>query len=72
MRKELGLDFTDRIRLSVTGGARVTAIVEANAKELGKEVLATDVSTTAAPAGQATSREVDVEGEAVTLAIAKA
>jgi isoleucyl-tRNA synthetase len=71
MRKELGLEFTDRIRLSVTGGARVTAIVEASAKELAKEVLATDVSTVAAPAG-ATSREVDVEGEAVTLAIAKA
>ncbi len=70
-RKEMGLEITDRIRLAVLGSSRVTRIVEANSNELAREVLARAVSTSAPPDG-ATSREVEVEGETVTLAIARA
>jgi isoleucyl-tRNA synthetase len=70
-RKEMGLEFTDRVHLSVIGSPRVLAIVEKNKTELAREVLAVDISTTTKPENARVS-EVDVEGEAVTLAIARA
>jgi len=70
MRKEMSLDFTDRIALAILGSDRVAKIVEATRDELASEVLAVTISTTEAPAGS-TSRDVDVEGEKVTIAIAR-
>jgi isoleucyl-tRNA synthetase len=71
MRKEMALDFADRIKLAVIGSERVDKIVDATRDELCGEVLAVELSTTTPPHG-ATSREVDVEGEKVTIAIARA
>ncbi len=71
MRKEMKLEYTDRIELAILGNDRVKKIVEATRDELSAEVLATKLSTSAAPAG-ATSTEIEVEGEMVTIAIARA
>jgi isoleucyl-tRNA synthetase len=69
-RKELGLEYTDRIKLALIGGDRTRRVVAKHGAELAKEVLAVELSTDKAPSG-ANSREVDVEGDAVTLAIAR-
>jgi isoleucyl-tRNA synthetase len=70
MRKDLGLEYTDRIEVSVVGGARVARIVEEHRDALMAEVLAVDVSTQAHPQG-AEVREMDVEGETVRVGVAR-
>jgi isoleucyl-tRNA synthetase len=70
-RKEIGLEYTDRILLSVLGGERVARVVGAYREALANEVLAVDLSTTDLFAG-AEVREVDVEGERVRLGITRA
>ena len=69
MRKELGLEYTDRIALGVLGDDYVRAIVKKDEARLMAEVLAVSTDTTAMPSG-ATTRDVDVEGRKVTLGIA--
>lgn len=71
MRKEMQLEYVDRIKIAILGSDHVKRIVEATRDELCAEVLAVELSTASAPPG-ATSREVDVEGESVTIAIARA
>ena len=81
-RKEMGLEFTDRIEVGVGGSERATRIVKAHESVIKSECLATKVSTNAtdgrdvdpASPGDAGLRrivDVDVEGEKVLLAIAK-
>ena len=43
-RKELGLEYTDRVRVSLAGSARVKAIVDRYGADLAREVLATSLS----------------------------
>jgi isoleucyl-tRNA synthetase len=71
IRKEMDLEFTDRIRVWVAGSDRVRAIVEAYRETLAPEVLAVEVLTTKPDAGVET-READVEGEAVGIGVARA
>ncbi|MEO6417877.1 MAG: DUF5915 domain-containing protein, partial [Polyangiaceae bacterium] len=68
-RKEMELEYTDRIALVVRGSERVGRIVTAYGGELGKEVLATSVTS---GTGTTTGREFEVDGEAVTIWIERA
>jgi isoleucyl-tRNA synthetase len=70
MRKEMGLDFVDRIRVSVSGCERAERLAMAHADTLKTECLALEIST--GPLAGAKVREADVEGDTVRLAIAKA
>ncbi|MGO9713474.1 MAG: class I tRNA ligase family protein, partial [Polyangiaceae bacterium] len=72
-RKELALEYTDRIRVGILGSDRVRTIVERHAEELAREALATSVSTAELP-GSANRwlEEIEVEGEAVKIGVAKA
>ncbi len=60
-RKDAGLDFADRIRLVLRGGARLERILAKHKDELAREVLATEVSF----GGVAEANAADVEGEPV-------
>jgi isoleucyl-tRNA synthetase len=70
VRKEMALEYTDRIRLAILGGERVARVIAADAARLKAEVLADEVSTREPPAGGA-EHVVDVEGERVVIVIAK-
>jgi isoleucyl-tRNA synthetase len=70
-RKELGLEYTDRIRVGVLGSERVRRIAEQHAEELGREALATAVSTAEAPA-DGWLEELEIEGETVKIGVARA
>ncbi len=78
LRKELGLEYTDRIALVVAGSERIKRIVESHREELMGEVLASSFEAVAwgeaqARAGsQARFADVDVEGESVRLAVVRA
>ena len=52
LRKDAGLDITDRIRLSVTAGKEVRRALDANLDYIRAETLATDVLWTEAEAGE--------------------
>ena len=71
LRKEMGLEYTDRIRVGILGSDRVKRIAQEHAREIASEALAVEVSTAELPSGAATSA-VDVEGEAVTIGVARA
>jgi isoleucyl-tRNA synthetase len=70
-RKEMALEYTDRIRVGVLGSDRVRGIVEKHSSELAREALATSISTSELPEG-GQLHELDVEGEAVTIGVARA
>jgi isoleucyl-tRNA synthetase len=71
MRKELGLEYTDRVHLAILGGDRVRRVVDAHRDAVAREVLALDVShESLAPRGGAVSaRDSDVDGEAIRVEI---
>jgi isoleucyl-tRNA synthetase len=77
MRKDLGLEYTDRIHVFVEGGVRVARIVGDWSDALAAEVLAVDVALRPFPEGEqatrgAEVREMEVEGETVRIGLARA
>jgi isoleucyl-tRNA synthetase len=68
LRKDLGLEYTQRIRLAIRGSDSLMRIVQANREDLMRETLAVEVSSNV----QGTVREVDIEGEPATIVLAKA
>jgi isoleucyl-tRNA synthetase len=73
LRKEMGLEYADRIRVRVDGSERVGRIVGAHRETLASEVLAVEVSfgpATTPMGGEV--RELDIEGEKVVLEVARA
>ncbi len=71
IRKEMNLEFTDRIRLFVRANNRVGELVATHSGHVASEVLALEVSTSL-PTGDVVWREVEVEGELLTLGIQRA
>ncbi len=71
LRKEIGLEYTDRILLSVLGQERVSRVVNTYRDVLAMEVLAGQISTERHFPG-AEVREVDIDGEGVRLGITRA
>ncbi len=67
MRKDLGLDFADRIALGLSGGERLAGMLAKYKEDLAREVLASSVGA----AGEG-AREVEVEGEPVRVSVRKA
>ncbi|HEY1956248.1 MAG TPA: isoleucine--tRNA ligase [Polyangiaceae bacterium] len=68
MRKELGLEFTDRIVLGLSGGPRLSAVLAKYTDVLAREVLAAAIERS--HTGDAV--EAEVEGEAVRISILRA
>ncbi len=66
MRKDQGLEFTDRITLGLSGGPRLAGVLAKHKDTLALEVLATSVERAIDSA-----TEVDVEGESVRISIVK-
>jgi isoleucyl-tRNA synthetase len=71
LRKDLGLGFTDRIRLAIEGGDRVLRVAGAIEGELGEEALASEI-VLGAPAFTGDRRELSVDGEAIAITVARA
>jgi isoleucyl-tRNA synthetase len=67
-RKDLGLEYTQRIRLAIRCSESFKALVAARRDDLMKETLCVELRDDLE--GQV--REVDIEGETVTIVLAKA
>jgi isoleucyl-tRNA synthetase len=71
-RKEMELDFVDRIRVRLAGSDRAMRIAQAHDATIKSECLANQLEIGAPSDGTSPTREVDVEGDKVQLWITKA
>jgi isoleucyl-tRNA synthetase len=71
-RKELDLEYTGRIRLTLAGDGRLLNAVRPRVEDLGRETLAVDVALDAPPVPGAHVREVTIDGESLTLGLSLA
>jgi isoleucyl-tRNA synthetase len=62
-RKELDLEYTARIRLTLTGGAKLIGAVRPRVEALGREALAVEVQLEVSPEAGAHVRDVSIDGE---------
>jgi isoleucyl-tRNA synthetase len=67
-RKDLGLEYTQRIRLAIRGSESLTRIVAARREDLMKETLCVELRDQL----EGEAREVEIEGETATIVLAKA
>ena len=67
-RKELGLEYTQRICLAVDGPESIAAIVASRREHFMKETLCVEL----VDALQGSKREVEIAGDAVTITLANA
>jgi len=72
LRKELDLEYTGRIRLTLRGAPALLDAVRPRAAELARETLADDVALDAAPAPGAHVRELAIDGEPLVIGLALA
>ena len=67
MRKESGFEVTDRIAVTVSGNDRLAALIERNRDAIASVVLATSITA----AAECEGKEWDINGEKLTIALAK-
>jgi isoleucyl-tRNA synthetase len=70
-RKEMGLEYADRIRVSIIGSDRLRVVVTKFGEYIAAEVLAIGVSADKPVLG-GYDREMDVDGETVRVGVARA
>ncbi len=71
-RKDLGADYTDRIKLVVDGSDRVKSVIASNREHLMGETLCTSLEVEAGSSNGLETREYSVDGEDLKIGIAKA
>jgi isoleucyl-tRNA synthetase len=68
-RKELDLEYTGRIRITLQGAPALLDAVRSRAEELGRETLAVEVRLDAPPDDGAHVSEATIDGEPLTLGL---
>jgi isoleucyl-tRNA synthetase len=68
-RKELDLEYTGRIRLTLDGASALLDAVRPREADLARETLAVAVALGQAPAAGAHVREVQIDGQPLTLGL---
>ena len=71
MRKEAGLDVSDRIRIWVRGSSLVEQAVSLHTEYIRSETLAIELNISASPGEPCMSQEWQVDGQPVTISIQK-
>jgi isoleucyl-tRNA synthetase len=69
LRKELDLEYTGRIRLTLRGAPQLLDAVRPRVAELARETLALEVLLDAPPTEGAHVRELAIDGEPLTLGL---
>ena len=71
LRRDAGLEVSDRIRLWVTGDEDVETAVERHRDYIAREVLAVSLERSSSP-GEAHGRDVELDGVTARIALARA
>jgi isoleucyl-tRNA synthetase len=72
LRKELDLEYTGRIRLTLDGSAKLLDAVRPRADALARETLALEVAVGAAAPAGAETRDVEIDGERLRIGLRRA
>ena len=78
MRKEMDLDYADRVVVTIIGTPRTKEIMERHGDDIRREVLATSLTVKVADVASANAdhpadgKIVDVEGDALTISMTRA
>ena len=67
MRKDSGFEVMDHITVTLAGNEKLSALAERNRDTISHDVLAEDIIS----ADSAEGKEWDINGEKVTIAVAK-
>jgi isoleucyl-tRNA synthetase len=70
LRKELELEYTQRIRLAIKSSERLERVIEERREHLMAETLCTELAKDGDWEG-ADKRDVEIEGEPVTIVLAR-
>ena len=70
-RRDAGLQVSDRIVLSLSGDAEVTAAVQTHAELIKSETLATSLSIDDGQAAESTTKATVGAGQSVLIALAR-
>ena len=68
MRKDLGLEYTQRIRLAIEGSDGLRKLVDKHGEHFLSETLCDELSDSLE---ECESREMDIDGETVTIRLKK-
>jgi len=71
LRRDAGLDVSDRIRLGIYGNSQVAASVEAHGPSIARETLAVELKTGPQPPADEAVNQVDLDGTAIWIALAR-
>jgi isoleucyl-tRNA synthetase len=71
LRKELNVDYTERIRVAVQGSDRVQRIVSSHRDHFQGETLCVDLQAGKPSWDRAEHRQFDVDGEEVTIVLGR-
>jgi hypothetical protein len=74
MRKEMNLDYADRVVVAIEGTQRTSDVVGRHGDDIKREVLATSLTVKIASANvtpNAEQKNVDVEGDALTISMTR-
>jgi len=69
-RKELELDYTQRIRLAIRGSEQLNKILDGRREHLMRETLCVELVEQAEGWNEASVREIEIEGEPATITLA--
>ena len=72
LRKELDIEYTQRIRLSIQGSERLRRILAANEEHFKAETLCIELRNDDGMWDGAQQKQFDIEGEEVTVSLAPA
>jgi isoleucyl-tRNA synthetase len=72
LRKELELEYTQRVRLSIKGSDRLERIIEERRDHLMSETLCVELTEDQEALKDADHREIEIEGEPATIILARA
>jgi len=72
LRKELDLEYTGRIELTLAGAPELLAAVRPRVAELGREALASRIELGAPPVAGAHLRDATIDGLALTIGLSLA
>jgi isoleucyl-tRNA synthetase len=71
-RKELELEYTQRIRLAIEGSEHLAGIVKARQEHLMRETLCVELAANGDSWKDVSRREIEIEGEVAKLSLARA
>jgi isoleucyl-tRNA synthetase len=72
LRRDAGLEVSDRIHLWITGESDVAAVVEEHGEIIARETLAVALERSAPESGEAHARDVELDGVTGRVALARA